>query len=109
GGGRDVAKAEIAGHGVAHRAAAAGTGDDVGDVDAVILEETLLQRDAVWRPGRVVLVLGNQEIGRIGRPNRCKTERGDEHDAPETHAVLLKMTFGAPRSVRGSRSATGPA
>jgi len=48
-GGGHVTVAEIARHGVAHRAAAAGAGDDPGDVEPVILEKALLECDAVGR------------------------------------------------------------
>src|SRR5262249_52558901 len=87
----DVAVAEIAGHGVAHRAAAARAGDDAGDVEPGIFEKTLLERDAVGRAGRVVLVLGHEEIRRVHRRSRCKSERRDD-DAVNTHTVLRQIT-----------------
>jgi len=84
-GSRDVAVAEIACHGIAHRTAAACAGDNAGDVDTVLLEEALLERDAIWRAGGVVLVLGNEEIGGIDRSDRRKTNRHDQDDAPGIH------------------------
>src|SRR5262245_43081424 len=77
--------AEIARHGIAHRAAAACAGDNAGDVEAVLLEEALLECDAVWRAGGVVLVLGNEEIGGVDRARRRETHRRDQDDAPKIH------------------------
>jgi hypothetical protein len=98
--GRDVAEAEIAGHGVADRAAAAGTGNDAADIEAVLLEQSLLARNAVRRAGGIVVVLGHEQIGRFDRPSRSKAERNDEDNTPEGHSrVLPAITSGAPGRV----------
>jgi hypothetical protein len=68
-GSRDIAVAKIARYRGADRVAAAGAGDDPGDVDAVLLEEAFRQRDAIRRAGRIVLVLRDKEIFRAGRLN----------------------------------------
>ena len=110
--GGDVAVAERRRHRVAHRAAAAGAGDDAGDVDAVLLEQALLERDRVGRAGWIVLVLGDEEICSVGRPSRGKTKRRDGDDVLETHYhVLPEMTCSTPALRRRSRpsAAIGPA
>src|SRR6516162_2852866 len=82
---RDVPIAKIARHSIAHRAAAARAGDNAGDVEAVTAEEPLFERDAVWRAGGVVLVLGNEEIGCIDRRGRREADRDDQDDALRIH------------------------
>ena len=76
----------------AHRSAAALAGNDAGDVDAGLLEKALVDRNAIWRAGRIGLVLGDQNVFRHSRPRRghaecgnAQSKRGDRSLAAEHH------------------------
>ena len=63
---RDLAERDAAGQGVADRGAAAGRGQDAGDVDAVVLEEAFLHGDGVGRAVELAAPMGDGDGFRAG-------------------------------------------
>jgi len=87
---RHVAVAELARDRAAHRGAAARARDHPGNVDAGLLEETLLDGDAVGRARRVGLVLGDDHFLRLRRQREA--ESGDQRRELR-HAFLPAITI----------------
>src|SRR4029079_18877695 len=92
-GGGDIAVAEAAGDGIAHRSAAAGARDYASDVESVLLEHPLFERDAPRRARGVRLVLRDDNVLGHRRRGRSDAERDDERSGDDLHAVLLQAFF----------------